>query len=155
MQKKPAADFAARAYCCDDGHMPVICPTRQARHSDARFEASAKATENGVVGNISDSGNQYPEAELLQRPIFPKTPPWTLPSRRRHENQPTNLHIFLIAGQKGRMSSHQYLPIQLIPDITEFYGRSQNLKHQEAKSQKTPEHGASVAGSGPGDRRRR
>jgi hypothetical protein len=36
--KKPAADFPARADFCDAEYMPVICPTRQARRSNSRVQ---------------------------------------------------------------------------------------------------------------------
>ena len=56
----------------------------------------------------------------------------------------------LIAGAKCRMSCGKNFPDSTWPGHAAFHGRP-----QERRGQETPQHGASAAGSGTGDRRRR
>ena len=65
--KKPAADFSARALedYCDDGAMPVICPTRQILFDAPSVRsscASTQAAEPAVRGGSPDQPRR-----LLQR----------------------------------------------------------------------------------------
>jgi hypothetical protein len=52
--KKPAADFSARAFedGCDDGAMPVICPTCQILYGNAAAPANAVIQVPGPAARL-------------------------------------------------------------------------------------------------------